>query len=86
VLSVSKEERLPEVPKGRKISHHWEEIGGERSGDSGVGAPRGLLREKKNLRKVEKSGLNPDRWIWKGHVEAICMLRRIRTPGNIRRG
>jgi hypothetical protein len=86
VLSVSKEEGLIQVLKGRKISHRREEICGERSRDLGVGAPRGFPRANKNLWEVVKSGLNPNHWIWKGHVEVILTLQRSSTLGNIQRG
>jgi hypothetical protein len=46
-----------------------EETGGRRLGDLGNGAPRDFPRERKDLREVAKSGLNPDHWIWKRHEE-----------------
>jgi hypothetical protein len=62
---------LAEVLKTSEIIHHREETGGRRSGDPRVGAPGGFPRENKDLHEVAKSGLNPDRWIWRGHVEAV---------------
>jgi hypothetical protein len=53
-----------------------EETGGERSGDLGVRAPEDFPRENGNLREVAKSGVNPDHWIWKGHVEEIHTFQR----------
>jgi hypothetical protein len=72
VLSVSKEEGLVEVPKEGRIIHRQEETGGKRSGDPGVGAPGCFPRANRNLHEVARSGLNPDRWIWKGRVEVIA--------------
>jgi hypothetical protein len=85
VLSVQEVEDLPKSRRN-EIVHRREETGGKRSGDPGVGAPGGFPRENKNLREVVKSGLNPDRWIWKGCVEAIHMIRRSSTLGDIRGG
>jgi hypothetical protein len=79
----AQKEELDEVPKEGRIIHRREETSGKISKDPGVRTLGGFPRENKNLRKVAKSGLNPDCWIWKGCVEVICTLQRSITLGDI---
>jgi hypothetical protein len=86
VLSVITEEGLVKVLKEVRIVHCQEEIGGKISRDLGVGALGGFPRENRNLHEVTKSGLNPDCWIWKGHVEVIHIFWRSSITGDIQGG
>jgi hypothetical protein len=42
--------------------------------DLGDRVPKDFPRAKGNLCEVVKSGVNPDHWIWKGHMRYIHRL------------
>jgi hypothetical protein len=80
VLSERKEEGIAKALKASRVTHRQEETCGKRSGDLRVNALKYFPRENGSLREVMKSGVNPDHWIWKGHVEEFHTFQRSGAP------
>ena len=71
--------RSVEVPNSGGIIHLLEGQVEKRSEDLRDRVTKYFPREKGNLREVGKNRVNPDGWLWKGHIGWIHKLRR-RSP------
>ena len=73
------EKRSVEVLNSGGIIHLLEGQVEKRFEDLGDRVTKYFPRAKGNLCEVTKSGVNPDRWLWKGYIGWIHRLRR-RSP------